>query len=169
MLGSLPIYKYKYLVLFFNAYDICYLCKWKVLCRPACSLLFSFAVIFRKCQLGVHWCRRGPSAEERWLSPLQDYDGVQVQPQAPDHWHTPPELTQRALVSATLYYAWQVGVLLFYQSAVFVQFSVTSLEQCYCMQLSFHVVFLAALVTLCGLFLKAVTLERRADRILVLV
>lgn len=94
----------------FNAHDqlILRLCK-----RQECVfyltreliVILSLAVLFRKCKLGVHWRRRGPSAEERRLAPLQDYDGVQVQSQAPDHRHTPPELTQRALVSTTFHYA----------------------------------------------------------------
>ena len=56
--------------------------------------------------------RRGSQAQEWRLSTLQDPEGVSNQPQTADHRHTPPELTQGALVTAALHHAWQVRITL---------------------------------------------------------
>ena len=60
-------------------------------------------------ELGLHRCGRGSPAEERRLAPLQNHDGIQIQPQAADYRHAPAELSEGALVPAALHHAWQVG------------------------------------------------------------
>lgn len=67
------------------------------------------SVIFGQRQLGLHWRGRSSPAEERWLAPLQDHDGVQVQPPAPDHGDPSAELPEGAVVPAALHHAWEVG------------------------------------------------------------
>lgn len=69
-----------------------------------------YPVIPGQCKLGLHRCRWGTQTEEWWFAPLQDHDGVQVQPQAAYHRNTAAELSKGAVVPSALHHAWQVGV-----------------------------------------------------------